>query len=316
MVDPDGRRPITDAEFDLLKGPGMSWEAWVGLGMITLGMVLIMTGLGAPVGVPLTSIGTAAATVPSGTALLGASTSSGLMAGGMTLTMEATKGGEVNWDNVNRSISIGTLSGGIGYWSGWRAASFLGRSATTLPGSMVIGTTAGGAYGGTAGALNYLTTPGQVITVGGLADATGYGALYGGATAAALTPVIYAPALALARPLRNLAPAPTAKFLQPIYRIYGGDASATGGSWTPLNPRQMMNPRSALGLPSGVNGGPNNTGEYLEIGLLMRPSMPKVSPAKPLHGNRGGATEYYMQEWRSPWNIFIIRRQIKIDPPF
>jgi uncharacterized protein RhaS with RHS repeats len=80
---------------------------------------------------------------------------------------------------------------------------------------------------------------------------------------------------------------------QKIYRVYGGDASAGGASWSPVNPGSVPNYREAAGLPSGGPSGANNSGRFVIEGTLVDPSKVVLTrSALPLDGKAGGLPEY------------------------
>jgi RHS repeat-associated protein len=81
-----------------------------------------------------------------------------------------------------------------------------------------------------------------------------------------------------------------------VYRLYGGAAGPLGRSWTTVDPRIMRNPRDSLGLPN------TNTATDLMIGRLTNQAGVEYFPARPLHGNYGGAPEV-----RVPHPILQIR---------
>ena len=101
--------------------------------------------------------------------------------------------------------------------------------------------------------------------------------------------------------------------MQMVYRVYGGDSTLYGHSWTPTDPRMVKNYRDAAGLPSGGMSGSRNTGEYLAIGILHDKTGVKSRLALPLDGNSGGGIIEY--EVPCPeMQITIIKIDI-LDPP-
>ncbi len=70
-----------------------------------------------------------------------------------------------------------------------------------------------------------------------------------------------------------------------IYRIWGGESSRMGHSWTTVDPASVKNVRSGLGL-SDVN-----EGTHLTTGVLQDLNGVSFRAALPLDGNPGGLTE-------------------------
>ena len=70
--------------------------------------------------------------------------------------------------------------------------------------------------------------------------------------------------------------------------VYSG-AGPYGRSWTPVNPEDLKDPRSQLGLPSGGVG--NNPARFLIEANVIDPSGMKLRAALPLDGHPGGAPE-------------------------
>lgn len=70
-----------------------------------------------------------------------------------------------------------------------------------------------------------------------------------------------------------------------VYRVWGGEAKASGRSWTTVDPRTVPNYRNAAGLPK------QNTGRFLSEGTLTDTSGVSLKSADPLHGNAGGLSE-------------------------
>lgn len=77
-----------------------------------------------------------------------------------------------------------------------------------------------------------------------------------------------------------------------VFRVFGGDASAAGYSWTPENPLGVPNFRNAAGLPSGGESGATNTAEKMIKGTVKNKNIIKVRAALPLDGNSGGLPEF------------------------
>ena len=73
-----------------------------------------------------------------------------------------------------------------------------------------------------------------------------------------------------------------------IFRVFGGDARAPGGSWTPINPETVDNFRQVAGLPDV------NSGRWMISGTIQ--SIPPGTiwrPALPFDGNPGGLPEIW-----------------------
>lgn len=70
-----------------------------------------------------------------------------------------------------------------------------------------------------------------------------------------------------------------------VYRVYGGQAKASGRSWTTVDPRTVPGYRDLAGLPN------QNTGRFLIEGTIMDTRGIILKTADPLHGNRGGLPE-------------------------
>jgi hypothetical protein len=77
-----------------------------------------------------------------------------------------------------------------------------------------------------------------------------------------------------------------------VFRVFGGDAKASGFSWTPKDPRGVANFRDAAGLPSGGASGAMNTAESLIQGTVKNKNIIQRRSALPLDGNKGGLPEY------------------------
>jgi RHS repeat-associated protein len=96
-----------------------------------------------------------------------------------------------------------------------------------------------------------------------------------------------------------------------VYRVYGGDAKASGFSWTPKNPGKVSNFRNAAGLPSGGASGANNTGRFVIKGTANYRDIIKSRSALPLDGNKGGFPEYII----NPKNV-TIKKVSGVNPEF
>ncbi|MBD7993836.1 type IV secretion protein Rhs [Arthrobacter sp. Sa2CUA1] len=97
-TDPSGLRPLTDEELKALdKSVGSHWEYVVAGAAIVVGVALMFTGVGGPVGV----------------ALIGAA-SGALISGGVTIAKEKTVNGQVDWGKVGTNALIGGASGFVG----------------------------------------------------------------------------------------------------------------------------------------------------------------------------------------------------------
>ncbi|WP_166848276.1 hypothetical protein [Isoptericola sp. BMS4] len=87
---------------------------------------------------------------------------------------------------------------------------------------------------------------------------------------------------------------------QIVYRLYGRNpsysgwaANADGASWTPVSPWTLENPRSTMGLPTGLESGAYNAAENIVVGELVDSSkVAGVRHGLPLDGNPGGAPEF------------------------
>jgi hypothetical protein len=76
------------------------------------------------------------------------------------------------------------------------------------------------------------------------------------------------------------------------YRVFGGDARATGYSWSPVKPTTVDNYRNLAGLPSGGASGAMNTADFMLTGQVDIGDIIKVRKALPLDGNTGGLSEF------------------------
>ncbi|WP_402464986.1 hypothetical protein [Isoptericola aurantiacus] len=87
---------------------------------------------------------------------------------------------------------------------------------------------------------------------------------------------------------------------QVVYRLYGRNpsysgwaAKADGASWTPTSPWTLENPRSTMGLPTGLESGAYNAADNIVVGELVDSSkVAGVRHGLPLDGNPGGAPEF------------------------
>ncbi|MES2269237.1 MAG: RHS repeat-associated core domain-containing protein [Bacteroidota bacterium] len=96
-----------------------------------------------------------------------------------------------------------------------------------------------------------------------------------------------------------------------VFRVFGGDAQAAGGSWTPENPLSVSNFRDAAGLPSGGASGMNNTGRFVVEGIVKKADIIRTQMATALDGNAGGLTEHIID----PAKV-IIKRVSGVNPQF
>ena len=87
---------------------------------------------------------------------------------------------------------------------------------------------------------------------------------------------------------------------QVIYRLYGRNpsysgwaANADGASWTPTQPWTLQNPRSTMGLPTGLESGAYNAADNIVVGELVEAGqVAGMRHGLPLDGNPGGAPEF------------------------
>jgi len=91
------------------------------------------------------------------------------------------------------------------------------------------------------------------------------------------------------------------RFISTVYRVFGGDASPKGFSWTPDKPQGDF--RNDAGLPSGGASGANNTGRFVIQGRVKNSDVLTRKMADPLDGNSGGSA----REW------IIDPKNVKID---
>ena len=74
---------------------------------------------------------------------------------------------------------------------------------------------------------------------------------------------------------------------QTVYRVWGGESSPWGQSWTPINPNTVENYRSVAGLPNV------NSGRFVTEGVLISNEGISVRGAQIIQeGQQGGLTEY------------------------
>jgi len=74
---------------------------------------------------------------------------------------------------------------------------------------------------------------------------------------------------------------------QTVYRVWGGESSPWGQSWTPINPNIVENYRSVAGLPDV------NSGRFVTEGVLISNEGITVRGAQIIQeGQQGGLTEY------------------------
>ncbi|WP_213816077.1 putative T7SS-secreted protein [Glaciihabitans sp. dw_435] len=99
--------------------------------------------------------------------------------------------------------------------------------------------------------------------------------------------------------MRTPVPKPTAG--RPVYRTYGGGADSAGGSWSPVDPRTLPNPRMQLGLPDV------NTMDRVVVARLDDASaVLKSRHGLPYDGYLGGAPEYIIPRTAQPGAITVL----------
>ena len=175
--DPWGLSPVSDADLsaygDAHTG-GLShawnsakswlsdnWQYVAAAAVVATGVVLVATGVGAGVGAGI---------------LIGAAASGTFSAGSQLVTT-----GSVDWRTVATDTAIGGVAGAVGGGVGAAATRATARTSMSCLGRNVLtGAAEGVADGGVSSGLTYLTGPGP-HTVGGLAQATGEGAVGGAA---------------------------------------------------------------------------------------------------------------------------------------
>jgi RHS repeat-associated protein len=82
-----------------------------------------------------------------------------------------------------------------------------------------------------------------------------------------------------------------------VYRVYGDEAQAMGGSWTPVNPSTVENYRNVAGLPN------ENSGRFVIEGTVQESDIILQKFADPIGANVGGLPEYII----NPYNVNINR---------
>ncbi|MDN3905926.1 DUF6531 domain-containing protein [Arthrobacter sp. YD2] len=174
--DPTGLSPLTDAELaDFQKSLGSHWEYVAAGAAVALGVALMFTGVGGPVGV----------------ALIGAA-SGALISGGMSIATSKAQNGTVDWAQAGKDAlvgGLGGLAGGVaagaltkGAVAAARTASASGASQAVqtairkATSSTVRGVLSAGVSGATSGVADYrLNTPDGERTAGGYIQAGGVG---------------------------------------------------------------------------------------------------------------------------------------------
>jgi len=170
-LDPLGLRPATDADLDAYAAANQSvmghvsdWaddHAYLIAGAaIVVGVALMFTGIGGPVGL----------------ALLG--TSGALLSGGVSIAQQKHEKGSVNWGEVGVQAASGFVGGVAGAGTGaYFAAKAAGAAAKRVGAVMAAGATEGGVSNGVSHALG----PGE-FTPQGLASSVGSGLVTGTVT--------------------------------------------------------------------------------------------------------------------------------------
>lgn len=144
---------------------------------------------------------------------------------------------------------------------------------------------AGSAMAGTAGYCAEKIVSGESATVEGMVKSAA-----GGAAGAMVGAVANQAVSAISAKLSSF---PKLKNGDTVYRVYGGDSSSNGASWTTTNPGNVRNYRNKAGLPSGGESGAVNTGQFVIQGTVEDASKCVLSrKALPLDGNAGGLNEY------------------------
>jgi RHS repeat-associated protein len=101
-----------------------------------------------------------------------------------------------------------------------------------------------------------------------------------------------------------------------VYRVWGQDYDNNFGddgsppwrhSWTPVNPADVPNPRSGLGLPN------ENMGRFVSEGVLTDTTGVRVRAALPLDGNEGGLAEFLFP---NPEQQIVLTRVSGVNPPY
>jgi RHS repeat-associated protein len=109
-------------------------------------------------------------------------------------------------------------------------------------------------------------------------------------------------------------PVPTSG--QKVYRVFGGDSSAGGASWSPVNPARIKDYRNLAGLPSGGASGTNNHGRFVIEATLQDPSkVVRIRSALPLDGNVGGIPEFIIPNALEN-NAVKVKKVSGVNPEF
>ncbi|WP_345147576.1 DUF6531 domain-containing protein [Arthrobacter ginkgonis] len=171
-TDPTGLRPLTDGELKAYDGSaggalaaagnwvGDNWEYLVAGAAIVAGIALMCTGVGGPAGLAL---------------MMGAGA---LVSGGVSVATQKAGNGSVDWGQVGVDTAVGALAGGLGAGTG---AMIAARSGSGLAARAATAAAGGAVEGGASGGASYAMSPGP-HTPGGFIQATGTGAVIGGAT--------------------------------------------------------------------------------------------------------------------------------------
>ncbi len=177
-VDPSGLRPLTDEELKSYdKSAGSHWEYFVAGAVVVVGVALLFTGVGGPVGL----------------ALIGAA-SGALISGGVSVGLQKYQDGVVNWGRVGKDAAIGGAAGLVGgvaaglmakaapsvVQAGTGVAARVSRAALSSTGR---GASAAGGSGATSNVLNYgFNYEGEKTVMGFVGSAVtgaGTGVLFG-----------------------------------------------------------------------------------------------------------------------------------------
>jgi len=70
-----------------------------------------------------------------------------------------------------------------------------------------------------------------------------------------------------------------------LYRVWGGESSPYGQSWSRINPKSVPNFRNAAGLPDA------NAARFMSVGTLKNTKGVITRKALPYDGNKGGVDE-------------------------
>ncbi len=101
-----------------------------------------------------------------------------------------------------------------------------------------------------------------------------------------------------------------------VYRVYGGDSLPGGASWTTKNPSKIHDYRNKAGLPSGLESGVTNSGQFVIEGVVTDSSQCVLKrKALPLDGNIGGLNEYIIPNAVEQGAIKI-KNVSGVNPPF